>query len=292
MTIRHLEIFLVVYDSLSMTQAAKTLFITQPTVSQAIAELEAYYDVRLFNRISNRLTATSEAEKMRIYAENMVSSLAALEKDMSEKKQAIPLKVGASITIGETFFSSLVKGFLAQNPVYRMTTVVNNTPFIENAVVDNQLKIAVITSATVSHPKLLAIPLYTDDLVLVAHKSYPIKNEKALSASDLSSFPLLLREEGSRIRQVIEDLNISVNIAGEHNNANAILKAIINNLGVSVMPKAFIISSEHKDLHYLPINHPDFNVKYWVIYKKENVSNPSVQIFTQYCLKFIKSLDY
>ncbi len=291
MTIRHLEIFLAVYDSLSMTQAAKKLFITQPTVSQAIAELEANYGVRLFNRISNRLSATSDAEKMRIYAVNMISALAALEKDMGEKKQAITLPVGASVTIGETFFFNLVKGFLVQNPAYRISSIVNNAPFIENAIVDNQLKVAIITSATVIHPKLTAVPLYTDDLVLVAHQSYPIKNEKALHAADLSGFPLLLREEGSRIRQVIEELDIPLEIAGEHNNANAILKAISNNLGVSVMPKAFIVSSEHNNLQYLPIIHPDFNVKYWVIYKKENASDPSIQIFTQYCLKFIKSLD-
>ena len=292
MTIRHLEIFLAVYDSLSMTKAAKQLFITQPSVSQAIAELEAHYNVRLFNRISNRLTATLEAEKLHIYADNMMVSLAALEKEMGEKKQVIPLKVGASITIGETFFPSLIKGFMTENPVYRLTTIVNNAPYIENAVMDKQLKAAIITSATVSHFDLMAVPLYTDDLVLVAHKSYPIKNEKALSASDLSAFPLLMREEGSRIRQVIEDLNIPVNIVGEHNNANSILQAIINNLGVSVMPKAFIVSSEHKDLHYLPINHSDFNVRYWVIHKRENASDPSVKIFTQYCLKHIKRLDY
>ena len=55
MTLRHLRIFVTVCDVGSVTQAAKQLFLAQPTVSLAIHELEAYYGVRLFDRIARRL---------------------------------------------------------------------------------------------------------------------------------------------------------------------------------------------------------------------------------------------
>ena len=52
MTIRHLKIFTEVADAGSMSLAAKRLHISQPSVSQAVAELERYYGIKLFERLS------------------------------------------------------------------------------------------------------------------------------------------------------------------------------------------------------------------------------------------------
>ena len=52
MTIRHLRVFIMVADLGSMTKAANKLFIAQPSVSQTIKELEDYYNIRLFERLS------------------------------------------------------------------------------------------------------------------------------------------------------------------------------------------------------------------------------------------------
>ena len=53
MTIRHLKIFLAVAETGKMSEAAARLYISQPTVSQAIRELEEHYGVKLFDRISS-----------------------------------------------------------------------------------------------------------------------------------------------------------------------------------------------------------------------------------------------
>lgn len=54
MSIRHLRIFITVASLQNMSAAAEQLFITQPSVSQAIKELEQYYGVRLFERLSKK----------------------------------------------------------------------------------------------------------------------------------------------------------------------------------------------------------------------------------------------
>ena len=50
MTLRHFKVFLVVYTERNMTAAAKKLYMTQPSVSQTIKELESHYNVVLFER--------------------------------------------------------------------------------------------------------------------------------------------------------------------------------------------------------------------------------------------------
>ncbi|MGN1410711.1 MAG: LysR family transcriptional regulator, partial [Eubacteriales bacterium] len=64
MTIRHMRIFVAVCESnCSITKAAEKLNMTQPAVSLAVSELENYYGVKLFDRISRRLYL-SEAGKL------------------------------------------------------------------------------------------------------------------------------------------------------------------------------------------------------------------------------------
>lgn len=62
MTLRHIKIFLAVCKYSNVTMAAKELFIAQPAASLAIKELEEYYGIKLFDRISKRLYIT-EPEK-------------------------------------------------------------------------------------------------------------------------------------------------------------------------------------------------------------------------------------
>ncbi|NLH59109.1 MAG: LysR family transcriptional regulator, partial [Clostridiales bacterium] len=71
MTIRHLKIFIEVVDSGKMSKAAKNLFISQPTVSQAIKELEDHYGGLLFERLSKRLYITEKGKRLLSYARNV-----------------------------------------------------------------------------------------------------------------------------------------------------------------------------------------------------------------------------
>jgi DNA-binding transcriptional LysR family regulator len=84
MTIRHLRIFIAVHDELNMTAAANKLFMTQPAVSQAIKELEDYYGVLLFERLSRRLYVTESGEILYQYATHIIKLFDKLEDNLKE----------------------------------------------------------------------------------------------------------------------------------------------------------------------------------------------------------------
>ena len=66
MTLRHIRIFLAVCShDYNITRAAESLYMTQPAVSLAIRELEDYYRVRLFERISRKLYITKPESNWR-----------------------------------------------------------------------------------------------------------------------------------------------------------------------------------------------------------------------------------
>mgnify|MGYP000500382560 FL=1 len=68
MTIRHFLIFIAVASTESITKAAQLLYVTQPTVSVAIREMEQHYGTRFFDRINQRLHITEEGKALLSHA--------------------------------------------------------------------------------------------------------------------------------------------------------------------------------------------------------------------------------
>ena len=80
MTIRHFRIFIAVASSESITQAARQLYISQPTVSVAIKELEDHYGTRFFERLNQRLKITEAGQSLLNYATHFISLFDDMEK--------------------------------------------------------------------------------------------------------------------------------------------------------------------------------------------------------------------
>ena len=115
MTIRHLRIFLAVADSGTMSQAAKKLYITQPSVSQAVRELEEHYRVLLFERLSKKLYITEAGKTFYSYAKQVVFQFDQLEehmfRDLKER-----LRIGATVTVGSRALPEIVREFRLEHP--------------------------------------------------------------------------------------------------------------------------------------------------------------------------------
>ncbi|MBO5504460.1 MAG: LysR family transcriptional regulator, partial [Lachnospiraceae bacterium] len=96
-----MKIFLAVCSSgCSVTAAAKELFMSQPSVTIAIRDIEEHYGVRLFDRIGRRLYLTSAGEQFRDYAQRILALQEDLDKSMEKNAVAGPIRIGASMTIG------------------------------------------------------------------------------------------------------------------------------------------------------------------------------------------------
>lgn len=93
MTLRHMKIFVTVYQHSSVTKAAGELHLAQPSVSLAVKELEEYYGIRLFERIGRGIRPTEAGSEFYSYALHIVS----LFEDMEKKSRTgIPWVPSAS----------------------------------------------------------------------------------------------------------------------------------------------------------------------------------------------------
>ena len=107
MTLRHLYIFLSVCQEGNMTKASKKLFMTQPSVSQAIKELEIFYQVNLFDRDGKRISVSDAGYKLLPIAENIIKNFEE-SKEIMKGNNIYQIKLGASATIGTYLLDNFI----------------------------------------------------------------------------------------------------------------------------------------------------------------------------------------
>ena len=79
MTLRHMRIFIVVYQEMNITKASNKLHMTQPAVTRAIKEIETHYDIQLFERLNHKLYRTRISDELYSHALHIVNSFEVME---------------------------------------------------------------------------------------------------------------------------------------------------------------------------------------------------------------------
>lgn len=243
MTIRHLRIFVRVYQLQSITQAAEALHLTQPAVSRAIAELESCYGLRLFERMNHRLYRTAASDEFYASALHIVDSFDRLERGARELESAGTLRVGASLTLGSFFLPDVLRSYQSAHPDVTVRVTVSNAAFLAQALRDDALDLAVIEGA-VNEPHLRAELLRHDRMQLIVPPGHALLRKRRILLSDVLACPLLLRESGSAGRAFLDGVFASrgaaVQPAWESASTQALIRAVAAGLGVSILPEQLV----------------------------------------------------
>jgi DNA-binding transcriptional LysR family regulator len=243
MNFRHLKIFSTVCERQSMTAAAKALYLSQPSVSQAITELENYYGVRLFERLNHRLYLTAAGESLLTYARHILNLEEQVKKELSGHKEAGTLRIGASLTIGAYLLPSLISRFVERMPDVKVFSLVDNTDQIEKLILEDRLDLGLV-EGPVKSSDILEKPIRDDELVVICAPKHPLSKKKKAAFADLAEFPFIVREPGSGTRALFEnamqEAGITWKLVGVYNNIEAIKQAVRQNLGIAVVPRISI----------------------------------------------------
>ena len=238
MTIRHLKIFIEVVDSGKMSTAAVKLFISQPTVSQAIKELEEHYGGLLFDRLSKKLYITAKGKKLLSYARNVVKQFDDMEEMMLQSNYVEEIRIGATNTVGNCILGEVIKCFRETSPHIEIYSYVNNTKSVEEKLLKSELDIGIV-EGRVKSPDLISIPEVNDFLVLICSTNHAFTKRKIVKLEELQYESFAMREQGSGTRELFErymsEKGIPIRIAFEANSSDTIKKAVIDNQCIAVI---------------------------------------------------------
>lgn len=243
MTLRHLEIFVAVSDMGSMTAASEHLYISQPTVSQAIMELERYYGTKLFDRMGKKLYKTQAGERLLGYARHVTSLVSDMAIQMTQVEATGVLRIGASATVGIRYLPELVNRFNRELASIQVQAVIKNTLDIEQLLLKNELDIGIV-EGDIHSMDLTVRPFYQDELIIVCGKGHEFYGTKQIKPSQLQSQRYLMREVGSGTRELFEYAmaakEISWQTVWESNSFESITAAAKKNIGLAVLSKDLV----------------------------------------------------
>jgi len=271
-TIRHLKIFIEVVDSGKMSIAAAKFFISQPTVSQAIRELEEHYGVLLFERLCKKLYITEKGKKLLSYARNVVKQFDDMEEMMFQANHVEKIRIGATMTVGNCILSDVIKNFKEINPQIETYSYVNNTKDIEEKLLRSELDIGIV-EGKIKSPDLVSIPEVNDCLVLACSTKHTFAKKKTVKLSELVDENFAMREQGSGTRELFErymlENGMSVKVAFEGNSSASIKKAVIENQCLAVI-SIRLVEEEIKNgqIHVIQSMECDWDRYFSIVYHK------------------------
>lgn len=283
MTLRHMKIFTTVCYCKSVTEAAKKLGIAQPAASLAIKELENHYNVSLFDRISHKLYITPDGEKLLRYASRIIGLFDEMEGEIKDADSSGILRIGSSITIGTCLMPGFVKRFNAVYPKVKVFVTIDNSAKIEKKILDNQLDFALI-EGNIHSDSIVYSKFLKDELVLVCRANGILSGRDEISADELSGLPFILREKGSGTRELFDSAlltkGLTVAPVWESISTKAIINAVLNDLGVSVLPLRLV---EHelaaRELVSCKISGIQLERYFYLIYHKDKHLYTAAQAF-------------
>lgn len=243
MTIRHLKIFTTVADAGGMSKAAKELHITQPSISQAIAELEKYYGVKLFERLSQKIYLTKEGELMLSFSRHILDSFEQMEKAMNQAVEKSSLRIGCSVSVGTCLIEEILDEARERIPQCQISVVVANSSEIERAILTNEVDIGIV-EGILKNKNLVITPVCEDELIVVCGRQHPLGRETIVTLDMLQGQDYASRESGSAERnqyeKLFEEAGLQLNRVFCSTNTEAIKNAVIHGRGIAVFSRRMV----------------------------------------------------
>ncbi|MET3288101.1 UNVERIFIED_CONTAM: DNA-binding transcriptional LysR family regulator [Brevibacillus sp. OAP136] len=206
----HLEWYRIFYHTAktgNLTRAAEALFITQPTVSYAIKQMETALGLCLFQRMSKGVELTAEGRELFAFVEQAFQLLEAGERKVQELKalEAGELRIGASDSLIKHLLLPQLEQFRESYPGVRIRLSHGKTSEIVQHVKEGLIDCGLVHLPLPAEEPVLKVvsQLGVQDCFVVgeAHRCFALQPR---TAEELAALPLLSLSAKSRTRQFME----------------------------------------------------------------------------------------
>ena len=193
MKLIQLEYFCAVCQAGGITAAARQLFVSEPTVSVAIRELENEYGIELFRREKKRLILTDEGRIFYDRARSMLLHAAELDKelrDLAEKHH--PVRVGTSPVSSISVFMPVFLAFRTEHPEIKLEMLEAGSTESMNDLENRRTDCAIVVENARAREHFECIPLLECPMMFCAGKSHRLAGRERVHIPDLADSNLIL----------------------------------------------------------------------------------------------------
>lgn len=283
MTLRHFRIFIALYEEKNMTAAASKLYITQPSVSQALKEMEEHYETKLFERLSNRLHITKAGLELFPYASYIIRLTAELEEKMKGQDVNHKLSIGANYTVGTFLIHDFIEDFHKTQPNTLVNVHVNKASNLLELLRNNSLDFILIEERPVEKDIIQEF-FQNDRIVFAVGPKHKRKEKSSYALKELLNETFLLREKGAGVRDLFDsklyEHGYQIEPCWESTSTTALIQAAKRNYGIGVFPYELVKEElNHKGLFEITIHDLDLSRKLVIAYHKNKYLSEDMKEF-------------
>lgn len=276
-----LRAFHAVATQASFTLAARTLGLTQPTLSQSVKALEERYGVLLFERSSRRVQPTEMGRRLFQLTTRLFDTeqeAATLLEGSAQLARGL-LQLGAD---SPYYVMPLIAEFDRRHPQVEIRLSIGNAGAVLEDLSEARLDVALLSNPPVD-PRFHIVPLYRDPVRLMLPAGHPLAVGEAVPVAALTGQRLVMRETGSMTRRTVErglaEAEIAPGAVFEVMGREAVQEAVALGLGLG-----FISAGEIRPdprIAVRPLADSDWHTDEYVLCQRDRRRFPAIRAFIE-----------
>lgn len=296
MELKQLESFAAVVEHRSFTEAAKELYLSQPTISMHVRSLEKELESRLILRTTKSIEITPRGKELYECALKMLSLRDGLLKKWNGSDTKI-IRLGVSTIPSAYLLPEFLPEFCKAHEDIFFHSVQSDSAGVLDGILNDRLDVGLV-GMSCEEESVACIPFYEDELVVIAPVSEHFleikKQEHPLEL--LFREPVILREKGSGTKKAaelfLEKEGISekeLQVVAHMNDPEAIKNSVAAGLGISIVSKK-AAQNLIREKRLLSFEFSGYTAgrKFYIIYKKDYIQKPFIRIFINYIRNYYK----
>ena len=297
MEFKQLEAFVAVVDYGSFSEAARKLYLTQPTISAHVRSLEEELHTKLILRTTKKTTITTRgyqlydsAVRMLEIRNNLLENFTGVQKHM--------IDLAASTIPSSYLLPEILAAFGKTHPDIYFHSIQADSAESINRVLDGTADLALVGQNT-RDETCVFLPFCQDELVIAT----PITNHylglqnKSVTFEDFIKDPIIIREKGSGTKKemdlFLEQIGVTpsdLNVIARMNDLEGIKKSIVNGLGISILSaRSAIDLQKTKQILLFPLEESAHKRTFYIVYSKNRILKPHVRQFIRFVQNFYRT---
>ena len=282
MTIRDLEIFIEVVKAKNMSNAAKNLEISQPTVSHAISQIENEYNVKLFDRVSKKLYITDVGLRLYDFALNILEQFEETVIFLQSSSTAHNINLGVSSNFSSQFLLEIIDQYEEKKNDVSIRVYVDSREKIIQKLESGIINLAVI-DGDVGIKDNSSEPFFEDEIFIISSKNSSINDKDILEAEDLKNKKFVLGDLDDYSKKILlnylREKSIPIDLKFICQNKDMVLNIVKNTDALSIGA-----SSTFSDNELVKHRLSDISIKrtYYLVYHNDAFLKKNLKNFVNF----------
>lgn len=272
---RQIHYFTEVIKQGGFSKAAEHLFVSQPTISNVVKDLEKELDVQLLIRTTRKLELTDTGRLLFQYGEQISQLYRNFYQELDDIKNVNKgsIKMGIFSSVGTEILTNIMSAFSKQYPNITIRFVEDGESNLKEALHNGELDLIVLEVPV--NEQINSIPFLKGDLRLLVHHTHPLAGKDAVSWEELADEKFIIFHEGFAVRRFIlqecERVGFNPNIICETSQWKFILEMVSCNMGISILPQSnkTELNVAHKGIKVLPIINQEVHWQIGIVWRKD-----------------------